>query len=71
MPLPALKGKGSREENSVESVHKEDTPGPTAGRQVNFIWADSRLIEFWGGGEGRNIQDGPRSLAEGLLEMPR
>jgi hypothetical protein len=40
--------------------------GTNFGRQIHFTLGDSWLIKFWGT-EGRNNQDGQKSLAEGLL----
>lgn len=38
------------------------TLGPAIRRQINITEGDSRLIQF-GGTEGRNIQDGQKTLA--------
>lgn len=52
--------------STVNTYRKEDTPGPTAGRALYL--PNSRLIECWlrAGEVGRNIQDGLKSLDEGL-----
>jgi hypothetical protein len=42
-----------------------EQPGPAFRGQINFTHGDSRLIKFWATG-GKNIQDGQRSLVEGL-----
>lgn len=55
-----------RVRSTENTYRREDTPGPTAWRALYL--PDSRLIECWvrAGEVGRNIQDGLKSLDEGL-----
>jgi hypothetical protein len=48
-----------------EYLRRMTTLGPAIGSHISFTLGGSRVIKFWGI-ESRNIQEGQRSLAEGL-----